>query len=183
MNNKRRAVFIDRDGVVVKPVYHEGFTLPTAPFYYSEFAFLDLSGTLEALSRLKKNGFLCILVTNQPDVAYGHMLEEEWQKIHRQVRALAFDDIFMCRHTREANCLCKKPKPGMLFLAAETWNINLKESYMIGDTENDMLAGQSAGCKTVLIRTDYNVGVVRDYVVNNLLLAAKMITHMEKGGA
>ncbi|MEK7646890.1 MAG: HAD-IIIA family hydrolase [Patescibacteria group bacterium] len=180
--SKKRAVFIDRDGVVVKPVYHEGFTLPTAPFHFQEFAFLDLSGTLEALSRLKKNGFLCILITNQPDVAYGHILEEEWQKIHRQVRTLAFDDIFMCRHTREVNCPCKKPKPGMLFLAAEMWNIDLSRSYMVGDTQNDMLAGQAAGCKTVLVRTNYNIGIVRDYASNDLLSAAKMILSMEKGG-
>ncbi|MBI5045434.1 MAG: HAD-IIIA family hydrolase [Candidatus Niyogibacteria bacterium] len=183
----RRAVFIDRDGVVNDMIDRgQGFFVVgkevrfTAPYNLVEFRIKP--NIPKALTLMGKMDLLRILVTNQPDLVYGMITKEDYNNIMAQVRGLGFDDIFVCYHDRDAGCECRKPKAGMLLAAAEKWNIDLGRSYMIGDTENDMLAGQAAGCKTVLIRTDYNVGVICNYAANNLLLAAKMITHMEKGG-
>lgn len=180
MKNKNRAVFIDRDGVVVISVFRKGFKLPTAPFSFAELSFFE--GVEEALIFLKELGFLRILVTNQPDVGYGHISKEEWNKIQEKVEEFSFDDVFICCHIREAVCACRKPKPGMLFKAAEKWNINLSESYMIGDTDKDISAGKAAGCKTILIDADYNIEVKGDFKVLNLLDAVRLIERIEKGG-
>ena len=176
--NKRRAVFIDRDGVVVRPIWRAEFALPTAPFSVAEFAMID--GAADALSIMKKNNFLCFLVSNQPDVAYGHMTPLEWRRIESKVEELNFNDVFLCRHTRDAGCECKKPKPGMLLNAAAKWDIALDRSYMVGDTVKDTLAGKAAGCKTVLVSTSYNQDVKSDFSATSLHEAALLILKMNE---
>jgi D-glycero-D-manno-heptose 1,7-bisphosphate phosphatase len=176
--NRRRAVFIDRDGVVVRSVVRMGFELPTAPFSFEELVFED--GVAKAIRLLRDWGFLCILISNQPDVAYGHMARSEWRRIQNKVEELDFDDIFLCRHTRDAGCECRKPKPGMLLKAAARWNIDLARSYMVGDTAKDTLAGKAAGCKTVLISTSYNKDVESDLSATSLHGAALLIIEMNK---
>lgn len=176
MDHKKRAVFIDRDGVVVRAIPRPGFTWPTAPFSFDEFIMED--GVEGAIRLLQDRGFLCILVSNQPDVAYGHISHQEWRRIQNKVEELGFDDVFLCRHTREDNCECKKPKPGMLVQAAARWDIDLSRSYMIGDTVNDVLAGKAAGCKTVLISTTYNKQLVSDLAAGSLYEATLLILKM-----
>ena len=169
----RRAVFIDRDGVIVRNVKREGFAVPTAPFLFSEFSFFP--NVSEALRLLRSHGFLCILVTNQPDVAYGHITRDEWEKIHDEVRKLPLDDVFVCMHTRCDNCECKKPKPGMLFAAQRKWNIDLARSFMVGDTDNDTIAGSAAGCATILVDAEYNREVKSDFRAADFLEAARLV--------
>lgn len=156
---KRRAVFLDRDGTVVEAVLRPDTEKPvTAPFVFSELVFIP--GAREIIESLKKRGFLVIMVTNQPDVRHGYMLEFEWNRIHEAVLVqLPFDDFSICRHLASDNCPRKKPLPGMLFDLADKWNIDLKTSWMVGDTSSDTLAGSRAGCRTVLIDRDYNLGV------------------------
>jgi|SRR3989344_1372983 len=178
--NKKRAVFIDRDGVVVRAIFRKGFEFPTAPFSFAELSFFE--GIDESLVLLKEMGFLRILATNQPDVGYGNISKEEWNKIQNKVEEFSFDDVFICHHIREAVCACKKPKPGMLLAAAEKWNIDLKNSYIIGDTEKDMDAGLAAGCKRILIRTDYNQKIRESFEAVSFLSAVKLIQLIEKGG-
>lgn len=173
----RQAVFIDRDGVIVRPIFRKGFPLPTAPFSLTELSFFD--GIREALALIKEAGFLRILVTNQPDVAYNHMSKKEWEKIQRKVEEFAFDDVFICHHTIDTNCDCRKPKPGMLFDASKKWNINLHESYMIGDTEKDTLAGKFAECRTILISFPYNKQTESDFRVSSFLEASQLIRKEE----
>lgn len=165
-----KAVFLDRDGTLIDIVYRPDFIKKmTAPFYPKELKFVPNAYT--ALDRLKDKGFLRIMVTNQPDVAYGYMSESDWLEIHRKVvDTYGLDDVFMCRHRTEDNCPLKKPSPLMLLAAADKWGIDLAKSWMVGDTNDDMKAGLDAGCRTILINQrhnsslteglDYNYGVV-----------------------
>ena len=181
---KKRAVFFDRDGVIFAPVFKDGSRLAggekglvRAPFSYAEF--LEAGGitrdALPTIRALRKKGFLTILVTNQPDVAYGNISRDEWGRIHAHAAALPFDDIYVCFHTRTDGCECKKPKPGMLFAAAKKWNIDLDASYFIGDTESDTLAAKAAGCASILVGAWYNKNTTSDHRIHDLTAAAAFI--------
>ncbi len=158
LRNKQRAIFLDRDGTINKYV---GF-LRNA----DEFELLE--GVAEAVKQLNASGYLAIVVTNQPVIARGEVTFEELEKIHNKMETLlgkegAFlDAIYYCPHhphkgypgersELKIECDCRKPKPGMLLKAAEDFNIDLEQSWMIGDGENDIKAGLNAGCKTALI--------------------------------
>ena len=185
MKNKQPAVFIDRDGVV-NPVIDRGDKYVvcgkqcrwTAPYSYEEFKIFSF--VAEALAVLKEAGFLLILVTNQPDIAYGLLPKKDYEMIMADVCMLGFDDIFVCPHMRQEKCECKKPKPGMLLEAAGKWDIDLSSSYMVGDTETDMLAANAAGCgKFILVNNTHNSGVTTSLKVENLLYAAFLIKKMK----
>lgn len=183
---KRKAVFLDRDGTLIKAVHRPNFpeNSPdkkeiTAPFKEDELIFVP--HVLEALGMLKRAGFLRIMVTNQPDVAHGYMDEGEWQRIQGTiVDTLDLDDVFMCRHRQEDNCPFKKPSALMLQSAADKWGIDLSKSFMVGDTDADMKTGKLAGCGTVLVNTFYNSDVESDVRTTNLLVAAKVILFSQK---
>ena len=117
---------------------------------------------------INDSGYLCIVVTNQPVIARGEITEKELENIHNKMETLLgekgayLDKIYYCPHHPDKGfegereelkivCDCRKPKPGMLLQAAKDFNIDLEESWMIGDTKNDILAGRNAGCKTGLI--------------------------------
>jgi D-glycero-D-manno-heptose 1,7-bisphosphate phosphatase len=105
----------------------------------------------EALIRLGQADWQRIVVTNQPDIAYGTLPLGEYEKIMSALRELPVDDVFVCPHGRDDGCACKKPKPGLLLDAAAKWDINLTASIMIGDSQSDVEAGQAAGCQTLHI--------------------------------
>ena len=163
-----KAVFLDRDGTLIKAIQRIYFEHDfTAPFLLSELQFID--GVENMFVALKRLDFLRIMVTNQPDVRRGFVLEDEWNAIQARVtRRLEFEDVFMCRHIPEEDCPLRKPSPMMLFAAADKWNINLCRSYMVGDNECDIIAGRKAGCTTILINAPYNKGVDADIIVNSL---------------
>lgn len=171
------AVFLDRDGVVNEAVGREqdGVCKHTAPFTVEEFrVFPETAG---AIARIRAMGLLSIVVTNQPDLAYGRMTKEMFDKLEQLTRALGFDDVFICPHRRDEGCACKKPKPGMLHDAAKKWDIDLSRSYIIGDTKSDTGAGKAAGCKTILIARPYNKEdrPTADVAVGSLLEAVDWI--------
>ena len=158
LSNKQKAVFIDRDGTINKYV---GFLRNI-----QEFELID--GITEAIKKINASGYLAIVVTNQPVIARGEVTWNELEEIHNKMETLLglegayLDGIYFCPHhphkgyegevvELKIECDCRKPKPGMLLKAAEDFNINLRQSYMIGDGENDIKAGIAAGCKTVLI--------------------------------
>lgn len=153
----KRAIFLDRDGAMIDAVHRPDFHKPiTAPFNYSELRFVPRVN--DVLNYFEHLGFMTIMITNQPDVALGYAERSEWNKIHSSViNYLELDDFYMCRHTSDQNCPCKKPLPGMLITASDKWGIDLNSSYMVGDTIADIGAGKAAGCKTVLIRKFYNI--------------------------
>jgi len=148
-----RAVFLDRDGVLNEVIVRDG--KPSAPFTLAEFKILP--GVSDALRQLKSEGFLLIVVTNQPDVARGSVHRDVVESMHRQLKSdLPLDDIKACYEIESMGSYCYKPKPGMLFDAAEERAIDLSRSYMVGDRWRDVGCGRAAGCFTIFIDRGYN---------------------------
>lgn len=158
LKRKQKAIFLDRDGTINKYV---GFLRSTDEFEL-------LPGVAEAIGKINRSGYLAIVVTNQPVIARGEVSWDKLQDIHNKMETLLgldgvyLDGIYFCPHhphmgyegevsELKFDCDCRKPKPGMLLKAAENFNVSLKDSWMIGDGENDVKAGQAAGCKTALI--------------------------------
>ena len=168
-----KAVFIDKDGVVYTGVMRPGFSAPTAPRTLEESILCE--GVAEALDLLKNHGYLRILVTNQPDIAYGTMTQENWRLIREEIDKLSFDDVYVCFHGRKEKCRCMKPEPGMFEDAVRKWDIDVSSSFIVGDTENDAEAGKTIGCTTILLARTYNSGISSDVRAKSLLEAAKWI--------
>jgi D-glycero-D-manno-heptose 1,7-bisphosphate phosphatase len=150
---KRRAVFLDRDGVLVDVLVREQRAF--APLSLEEFRITTGAGT--EVARLRKAGLLTIVFTNQPDLARGQLAPATLQTMHAQLReAVPVEDIFVCGHTQDVGCDCRKPKPGMLQAAADKWAIDLRQSFVVGDRWQDIDAGRAVGCYTVLIERPYS---------------------------
>ena len=174
LTNKQKAIFLDRDGTINKLV---GFLRNIEEFEL-------LPNVPEAIRRINSSGYLAIVVTNQPVIARGEVSISELEEIHNKMETLLghegayLDAIYYCPHhphkgfdgeipELKIECDCRKPKPGMLLQAANDFNIDLSQSWMIGDSENDILAGKSAGCKTGLIGSDYDS--LYDFVSKELI--------------
>jgi D-glycero-D-manno-heptose 1,7-bisphosphate phosphatase len=148
----RRAVFLDRDGVINRAVVRGG--VPRPPSSPSELEILP--GVPEALARLKSAGFRLVVVTNQPDVSRGVLTLESVEAVNAHLSArLPIDEIRICWHDDADRCSCRKPKPGMLLDAAREARLDLSSSYMVGDRWRDIGAGKAAGCATVFIDSGY----------------------------
>jgi histidinol-phosphate phosphatase family protein len=147
-----RAVFLDRDGVLNRAIVRDGKPYPPAGLDDFEI----LPDVAQALAELKKDGFLLIVVTNQPDVARGTQERALIEGMHQAMRqALPIDDFFVCYHDDRDGCDCRKPKAGLLLRAAEKYGVQLTDSYLIGDRWRDIDAGRAAGCTTVWIDRGY----------------------------
>jgi transaldolase len=170
----RRAVFLDRDGVLNCALVRDGRPYPPATL--DEFEILP--GVAEALRALDDAGFLLIVATNQPDVARGLQRREVVEAMHRRLLdELPLDDITVCYETDESRSACYKPKPGMLLEAARKLGIDLASSYMVGDRWRDVGAGKAAGCFTIFIDRGYAEPLTDtpDAVCTNLPEAAAII--------
>ena len=172
LKNKQKAVFLDRDGTINKYV---GFLRDIDDFEL-------ISGVAEAIAAINASGYLAIVVTNQPVIARGEVTFDQLREIHNKMETLLgekgayLDAIYYCPHHPQKGfrgeiselkfeCECRKPKPGMLLMAAKNFNIDLSQSWMVGDGENDIKAGKAAGCKTALIGVaDY----LQDVTVSSL---------------
>lgn len=152
MASLRRAVFLDRDGVLNEVVLRDGKPYP--PDSLSEFRLVsDVDG---CLADLKQKGFLLIVVTNQPDVARGKQKKATVEEMHAYLtRHLPIDDTFVCYHDDSNHCGCRKPLPGLMLEAASKYGIELEKSYLVGDRWRDVEAGQNANCKTVFLNNGY----------------------------
>jgi D-glycero-D-manno-heptose 1,7-bisphosphate phosphatase len=147
-----RAVFLDRDGVINRNVLRGNVTHP--PDRVEDFELLP--SVVEAAQQLVEAGFVLVVVTNQPDVARGKQKREVVEQMNDIVRsALPVLDVLACYHDNADGCACRKPKPGMLLEAAQRWEIDLARSFLVGDRWSDVLAGQAAGCRTVLIANPF----------------------------
>ncbi|HOV88836.1 MAG TPA: HAD family hydrolase [Candidatus Paceibacterota bacterium] len=174
----RRAIFLDRDGVINKAIIRAGGF--SSPWSLDEFEIID--EVEEVLKEFKKLEFLNIIITNQPDIARGNLLLRELEKMHQIIlERLPVDDIQYCPHDDKDNCDCRKPKPGMILRAAQKWNIDLNHSYVIGDRWKDIKASKAAGCKAFLIRREYNLDYQEDYdfEINNLKEVVEFIKKLE----
>lgn len=149
----RRAIFLDRDGVLNEPVIRDGRPYPPA----SVEGLKLVPDAVSTLDRLKAAGFLLIVVTNQPDVARGSQNRQAVDAIHAAIqKVLPIDDFYVCWHDDADGCLCRKPKPGLLIEAAAKHQVNLSASFLIGDRWRDIDAGAAAGCHTVFIDRFYS---------------------------
>jgi D-glycero-D-manno-heptose 1,7-bisphosphate phosphatase len=150
----RRAVFLDRDGVINRALERDGKPYPPARLEDFEI----LPDVPESCARLKASGYLLIVVTNQPDVGRGTLPQGTVEAIHAFMRGqLPLDRVEVCFHPGmgKSDCNCRKPKPGMLLRAAQELGIDLARSWMIGDRWRDIDCGHAAGCHTIFIDRGY----------------------------
>ena len=196
----RRAVFVDRDGVINRMFYQPEFGILDSPANPDQFELFPGAG--EAIAELNGLGLLVIVVSNQPGIAKGKftpaLLEAIEQKMIANIEAAGgkLDAAYYCLHHPDAvlaeyraRCECRKPAPGLLLRAAREWNIDLTSSYMIGDGVPDIVAGRAAGATTLFVnaRKCYNCEALAnhaawpDYLVSDLNEAATLIRNIEAG--
>jgi D,D-heptose 1,7-bisphosphate phosphatase len=161
LNQRQKAVFLDRDGTINT---FKGFIKR-----HEDFELID--GASEAIQLINRSGYLAIVITNQPVIARGEVSIEELETIHNKMetelgkQGAYLDDIFFCPHHPDKgfpgerpeykiDCDCRKPKPGLILQAAKKYNIDLTESYMVGDDKRDVEAGHAAGCIPVLLKNN-----------------------------
>lgn len=173
---KQRAVFLDRDGTINKG---NGFISHPDDF-------ILLPDAAEAIKIINQSGYLAIVVTNQPVIARGECSFADLEVIHNKMetelgkKGAFIDGLYFCPHHPDTGfdgerpeykciCDCRKPKPGLLFKAAEDFNIDIASSYMVGDSNTDVMAGNSAGCKdSILVSDRYSLlDFVKDYILKN----------------
>jgi D-glycero-D-manno-heptose 1,7-bisphosphate phosphatase len=159
----KRAVFLDRDGVINASVVRDGKPYPPASVDEMEI----LPGVPAALAALRAAGFELIVVTNQPDVARGTQTRAIVDAIHaRMQRDLPLDAIYACFHDDADDCDCRKPKPGLLVNAARDRGIDLPSSFMVGDRWRDTDAGLAAGTRAIFIDRGYSERKPERFAVN-----------------
>ena len=175
MSQARRAVFLDRDGVLNQAVVRDG--KPYSPEGLHEVVIP--ADVPDALSVLRAARFALIVVTNQPNVARGIQPRPVVEEINAALRArLPLDDIFVCYHDDSDGCACRKPQPGLLLQAAAEYQIDLARSFMVGDRWRDVEAGRRAGCHTVRLEGHYQEDGPEshpDYIARSLSDAASWI--------
>lgn len=177
----RRAVFLDRDGVLNRPEVRLGKPYPPAGLATFEL-YPDAS---DACRLLKGEGFLLVVATNQPDVGRGLQSREVVDAMHARLQAaLPIDRIEVCFDADDTTAGgCYKPAPGMLLRAAAVLGIDVRRSYMVGDRWRDVDCGRAAGCTTVFIDRGYNerLRAPADLTVREFLEAAQCIVERESG--
>lgn len=188
---KKRAIFLDRDGTINKDVG-----------YPNSYTMIDIfSYSFEAVKKINQANFLAVVVTNQSGIGRGYIEEKNLQALHQKMaRAFGrhgahFDGIYYCPHYEDSDqaeyrgkCSCRKPKPGMAQQAAQDLDIDLSQSYMIGDKEEDILFGKNAQAVPILVLTGFGTkalpqlrkkGIEPVYVADTLLDAVDWILKRE----
>ncbi len=182
MEEKNRAVFMDRDGTLNEDVN-----------YLSRMDQLRIyPQTFEAIRLINAAGLKAIVVTNQSGIARGYFTEDFVRTVHDRINELLeadgarIDGFYVCPHhpvygngIYKQHCNCRKPEPGLLLQAAAEMNIDLARSYMIGDMLKDVEAGKRAGAKGILVRTGYGANIVRTdmpvYIAEDILDAVRWV--------
>jgi D-glycero-D-manno-heptose 1,7-bisphosphate phosphatase len=171
----RRAVFLDRDGVLNEAVLRDG--RPHPPARVGDVAILP--GVRDACAQLRAAGYLLVVVTNQPDIARGATTRATVDAINDHLAGeLGLDAVCVCPHDDADRCGCRKPAPGLLLSAAERFGIDLGASLMVGDRWRDIEAGARAGVPTAWVRSDYREAppAAPDHVVDSLLDVVPIVT-------
>ena len=146
-----KVIFLDRDGVINQE---------RKDYVKKLDEFIILDKTSDAINIIKNHGFLVIIITNQSPINRKLLSVETLNKIHEKLQSYlerydtSFDGVYFCPHTPSENCECRKPKPGLILQAVIDFQIDLSESYMIGNSETDIHAAKNAGCKGILLKKD-----------------------------
>lgn len=157
-----KAIFLDRDGTIIKDFSGSQNSEPLKNLDQFEI----LPGVELGISILRSLGFILVVVTNQPDVARGKIEKNFVVKVNNKIsEILGIPHFYICYHDDVDNCSCRKPKPGLLLKAALDLNLDFTKSYILGDRESDMLAGSQVGCKTIKIKNSN----IRESAYNNNL--------------
>ena len=177
----RRAVFLDRDGVINRALTRDAKPYP--PRNPTEFEILP--GVFEACVQLKEAGFMLIVATNQPDVGRGTLSQSVVEEIHAVMcQRLPIDRVEVCYHPGKgtSDCECRKPRPGMLLRAARDLQLDLTRSWMVGDRWRDIDCGHAAGCRTILVDYNYDeeLRATPDFRARNLLEAAAIVVEHDQ---
>ena len=183
---KNKAIFIDRDGVINEICYHHDIGIYSAK-NLGEFKLIK--GVKEGISEMKKMGFLVVVISNQPGVDYGAIKMEDLDKMDQYMMdELGITKVYNCTHHphHSGDCDCRKPKQGLLLKAAEELQIDISQSYMVGDNATDIQMGKNCK-KTVYVgKTQADIlsyfreiNVHPDVIVKNLIEAAKKINELE----
>ncbi|PAW79135.1 MAG: D,D-heptose 1,7-bisphosphate phosphatase [Verrucomicrobia bacterium Tous-C9LFEB] len=172
---KNKAVFLDRDGVLNAPVVRDGKPYPPQ----TVAAFQLLPGVAEACAQLKDAGYLLVVVTNQPDVGRGTQSREAVEAMHAKLQELVpVDRIEVCYDADDAvGSGRRKPAPGMILEAARALDVDLAQSFMVGDRWRDVDCGANAGCRTIFIDRGYREELRQqpDFVAQDLADAVGII--------
>jgi D-glycero-D-manno-heptose 1,7-bisphosphate phosphatase len=179
LGNSRRAVFLDRDGVINQVVFRNG--LPGSPRHLGEFMLEP--GVDHALEFLSRGGFRIFVVTNQPDLARGLLRPDDHKAIVMKLRdhLPMVEGFAVCPHDDRDGCACRKPRPGMLLALCRQENLEMASSWMIGDSARDTEAARSAGCRSILLERGYNRGACADFRTSTLLQAVEIILSAGNG--
>jgi D-glycero-D-manno-heptose 1,7-bisphosphate phosphatase len=181
MTGRKRAVFLDRDGVLAEAIVRaDGKAY--APTRVEDFVLVAEAPA--QVRRLRDAGFLCIVFTNQPELANGELLAADLDEMHRAMQAaIPLDDVYVCPHDKSEGCRCHKPATGLLDDAAARWDVDLATSFVIGDRWRDIGAGRAAGCYSILLDRPYSACEVADARVQTLTEAVDMVLHLAASAA
>ena len=174
-----KAFFLDRDGVINQSLIYKG--KPIAPTNLANFKIIK--DVKKSLIYLKEKGFLTIIISNQPDISKGLLDKSILKKMNKKIKEkLKIDDIFICKHVNTDRCNCRKPKLGMALEAKKKWNIDLKNSYLIGDRWRDIYLANRLKIKCFYIDKNYSEKKPKKYnfKVKNLFHAIKILKKNEK---
>ena len=170
------AIFIDRDGVINK---EKNYLHKKEDFEMEDKALLGMKS-------IDFNKYLVFIISNQSGIGRGYYSQEDFKKFDSWLcgflkkKGINISKTYYCPHRPEEKCSCRKPKIGLLLKAKQDFNVDLKNSYLIGDKTSDILAGKRAGCKTILVKTGYQgkdklFSVKADFTADNLLEAINII--------
>jgi D-glycero-D-manno-heptose 1,7-bisphosphate phosphatase len=170
-----KTIFLDRDGVINK---EKGYI-----FKKDDFEFID--GVFSACQYLLKLGYEIIVITNQSGISRGYYRDLDFVKLNSwminqfKLKKIKILDTFYCPHLPEANCKCRKPKPGMLLEAKKKYGINMEKSWLIGDKEEDIIAANKSGIKnTIIVRSGHKIDELNSnakYILNSIDESVKVI--------
>lgn len=175
----RRAVFLDRDGVINQVVFRDG--LPGSPRHLREFMLEP--GVGDALELLCCGGFRMFVVTNQPDLARGLLRPGDHEAMVARLRDQLpmLEGFAVCPHDDRHACSCRKPRPGLLLTLCRQENLEMASCWMIGDSARDTEAARLAGCRSILLERGYNREACADFRTSTLLQAVEIILSLGNG--
>lgn len=177
---KAKAVFLDRDGVINQ---EKGYVHKIENFHFFPYTF-------RALKKIPQE-YKKIVITNQSGISRGMYTQADFEKLNKWMLSelekndIKIDKVYFCSHHPDDNCSCRKPKPGLIAQAQNEFDLDLKNSWLIGDKTSDILAGKNAGCKTILVKSGFagkdGLFMVKpDYEVLDLEKAVKIIEKSNK---